>query len=123
MPDRPADAAPPKPGSRRAKAVALDYKPTDDAPRITATGKGAVAERIVAEAFAHGVAVREDPDLVEILAAFDIGSTIPVEAFGAVAEILHYLYMANRAMTARQPDFRPNPYRPSPAGPGGERRG
>lgn len=105
---------PEKPTQRRAKAVALDYKPADDAPKIVASGQGAVADRILAKAFESGVAVREDPELVDILAAYDIGSFIPAEAFVAVAEILHYLYLANRSLTAKQPDF---PRRAYPAAP------
>ena len=31
-------------------AVALAYEPGDDAPKILASGKGAVAEKIIAEA-------------------------------------------------------------------------
>ena len=49
-------------------AVALHYdKETGDAPVITATGKGAIAEQILSLAFKHGVKVREDADLVTIL--------------------------------------------------------
>ena len=60
-----------------------------------ASGHGFLAEKILQVAFAHGVKVREDADLVEILAAVDIDSEIPVEAFIAVAEILRYVYAAN----------------------------
>ena len=65
------------------------------APRVVATGKGAVAEQILEVAFAHGVKVRTDPDLAQILSAVEEGSVIPVEAFVAVAEILAYVYRAN----------------------------
>ena len=43
----------------------------------------------------EGVRVREDADLAEMLAAADIDTEIPVEAFIAVAEILRYVYAAN----------------------------
>jgi flagellar biosynthesis protein len=76
--------------------VALDHKPSEGAPRIVASGRGAVAERILDLAFAHGVKVREDAPLAEILAAVEIGEEIPLAAFAAVAEILFYLYQANR---------------------------
>lgn len=66
-----------------------------DTPRVVATGKGAVAEQILELAFAHGVKVRTDPDLAQILSAVEEGSIIPVEAFVAVAEILAYVYRAN----------------------------
>lgn len=87
------------PGNRddaQSKAVALSYEPeVRDAPRVVAKGKGAIAERILEIAFAAGVKVREDADLVEILQAVDLDSEIPVEAFRAVAEILAYVYRAN----------------------------
>lgn len=78
-------------------AVALTYDPSDKerAPSVLASGQGALAERILAEAEAHGIPVHKDADLVQILAATDIGEEIPVEAFIAVAEILRYVYEAN----------------------------
>ena len=60
-----------------------------------ATGRGWFAEKILEIAFANDVKVREDPDLAEMLAAVDLDSEIPVEAFIAVAEILRYVYAAN----------------------------
>ena len=87
-------AAPPKPPlEKQTTAVALDGGkggPT----RVVASGRGALAEAILAVAFEHGVKVREDADLVELLAAVDVDSPIPLEAFAAVAEILAYLYQA-----------------------------
>jgi len=81
---------------RTPTAVALRYdRDQDKVPRIVASGRGAIAERILELAFAHGVKVREDADLVEILAAVDVGQQIPVAAFAAVAEILFYIYRAN----------------------------
>lgn len=78
------------------KAVALKYhQESGDVPRITATGKGYVAEQILAIAFAHGVKVREDSELVDILSLLEVDSPIPVEAFAVVAEILAYVYQAN----------------------------
>jgi flagellar biosynthesis protein len=82
-------------------AVALDYKQADGrvdpkrAPRIAATGRGAVAEQILQIAFAKGIPVREDADLAQILSTLDVDSVIPVEALSAVAEILSYLYRLN----------------------------
>jgi flagellar biosynthesis protein len=91
------DAKPIRP--KRPIAVAVDYKPEtpDDLPRVTATGRGKVAERILKLAFASGVKVREDADLAQVLAAVEVDSVIPLEAFMAVAEILAYVYKANRS--------------------------
>ncbi|CAA7612782.1 EscU/YscU/HrcU family type III secretion system export apparatus switch protein [Magnetospirillum sp. UT-4] len=89
-------AAPPRPG--RAVAVALSFDPAeDDAPRVVASGRGALAEQILELAFATGVKVRTDPDLAQVLAAVEVDTLIPLEAFAAVAEILAYVYRANAA--------------------------
>lgn len=81
---------------RRQVAVALQYDPGQaDAPRVTASGKGALAEQILNLAFANGVKVRTDPDLAQVLAAVEVDTVIPIEAFAAVAEILAYVYRAN----------------------------
>jgi flagellar biosynthesis protein len=98
MPDTPPSATPP---GKSPKAVALAYDAaTDAAPKVVATGRGAVAEQIVRIALDRGVKVREDADLVEILAAIDVDSPIPLPAFAAVAEILAYMYRAERRAPA-----------------------
>lgn len=84
------------------KAVAIQYdRGTDAAPMVTASGKGHIAEQILAIAFARGIKVRQDADLVEVLSRIELDSPIPVEAFAAVAEILAYVYQANAAMKPR----------------------
>jgi flagellar biosynthesis protein len=91
----------PEPRPKPAIAVALDYKRPDGridekrAPRVAASGRGAVAEQILEIAFAKGIPVREDPDLAQILATLEVDSVIPVDALSAVAEILSYLYRLN----------------------------
>lgn len=82
--------------SKRTVAVALEYKPGESRlPSVTASGYGYIAEKILDLAFASGVKVRQDADLAEILAAVDLNSEIPPEAFAAVAEILSYIYQLN----------------------------
>ena len=81
------------------KAVAVEYdRAVDDAPRVTASGKGAIAEQILAVAFAQGIRVRKDADLVEVLSKVELDSPIPLEAFATVAEILAYVYNANACL-------------------------
>ncbi|MEK7246190.1 MAG: EscU/YscU/HrcU family type III secretion system export apparatus switch protein [Pseudomonadota bacterium] len=77
-------------------AVALKYDPaTEYAPKVVASGRGSIAEQILAIAFAKGIKVREDTDLVNLLSLIEIDSEIPIEAFAAVAEILAYIYRVN----------------------------
>ena len=91
-----AGASPAAAGRARQVAVALQYDPNQaDAPRVTASGKGELAEQILNLAFANGVKVRTDPDLAQVLAAVEVDTVIPIEAFAAVAEILAYVYRAN----------------------------
>lgn len=77
-------------------AVALNYERGKDlAPRMVAKGQGTIAEQIILVARQHGIEVRKDADLVQVLSALEIDSLIPVEAYAAVAEILSYVYRAN----------------------------
>lgn len=77
-------------------AVALTYdRGHDDVPILSAKGKGLIAEAIIALAQKHGIEVRQDSDLVQLLSKLDIDMPIPMEAYAAVAEILAYVYKAN----------------------------
>jgi flagellar biosynthesis protein len=83
-------------------AVALQYdKGKDNAPRVTAKGKGHIAEHIIELAREHGVEIREDADLATLLSKIEIDTPIPLEAYAAVAEILSYIYRANDGMKRR----------------------
>jgi flagellar biosynthesis protein len=82
--------------SRPDRAVALKYDRTAcTAPTVAARGTGELAERILALARANAVPVREDPDLLELLAACDLGAEIPAELYQAVAELLAFLHRLN----------------------------
>ncbi len=77
---------------KRRRAAALHYEHGDRAPRVTASGAGLVADRIVAEARAAGVPVRSDPALTEALSALELGSDVPEALWTAVAETLAWAY-------------------------------
>lgn len=80
-------------------AVSLKYEQEkDSAPRVTAKGKGYIAEQIIALAKAHDIEIRSDADLAQMLEKLDIDTPIPLEAYVAVAEILSYIYQKNDAM-------------------------
>lgn len=82
--------------SDRQTAVALKDRTLErQLPQVVAAGRGKIAEKILQLAFENDIKVREDSALVEILAAIELDSPIPTEAFGAVAEILSYIYRAN----------------------------
>lgn len=78
------------------KAVALQYDAAKrEAPEVVATGCGRIAEKIIELAEAHGVYIKQDPDLVEVLSKLDIGETIPPELYVVIAEILAFVYRVN----------------------------
>lgn len=83
-----------KPRPMQAVALRYDRQP-GGAPKVTASGQGEVARRIIAAAEAAGVDIVQDPDLLEVLGRIPLGEEIPAELFQAVAEILAFIYRVN----------------------------
>lgn len=81
-----------------ARAVALEYD-GKNAPRVTATGSGAIAQRIIEIARENGVPLREDPDLLTLLAKLELGDEIPRELYVTVAHVISWAYY----MTGKTP--------------------
>lgn len=78
------------------KAAALKYNPGETAPKITALGKGEIAERIIKTAKENDVPVFENSELVETLLSMDLGDEIPPELYNVVAEILVFISNIDR---------------------------
>ncbi len=89
--------------SQRQVAVALHYDPERlVAPQVIAKGWGHVAEEIKRLAAAHGVPMKQDEDLVTTLSKLEVGELIPEELYGAVAEVLAFLYRTNQLAGQRK---------------------
>ncbi|HBU85027.1 MAG TPA: FhlB domain-containing protein [Paenibacillus sp.] len=85
------------------KAVALKYVPGEsEAPVVVAKGRGKVAEAILDKAKENGVPVQEDAALVEVLSKLDLDEQIPSELYQLVAEVLTYIYRADRLASGRE---------------------
>ena len=81
---------------RQKKAVALKYdRQSDQAPKVTAKGKGIVAQKIIDLAMEHDIPIKDDPDLIEVLSNLEINQEIPSEIYVAVAELLAFVYSVN----------------------------
>ena len=78
------------------QAVVLSYDPDDDAPKVVATGKGALAEKIIEEAKQANVPVHKDSKLADTLSRLEIGELIPPELYEVVAEILVFVDQMDR---------------------------
>jgi len=83
------------------------------APRLVAKGAGLVAQRIREIAAEHGVPIIEAPPLTRAINKYvDLGDEIPTGLYGAVAEVLAYVYSLKAARDLG---------RPAPTVPGGDR--
>ncbi|HVS19006.1 MAG TPA: EscU/YscU/HrcU family type III secretion system export apparatus switch protein [Planctomycetota bacterium] len=85
------------------RAVALRYDGPagagrHDVPAVVAKGQARVAEAILDLARAHGVPVRSDRDLVALLAACDVGASVPAELYRSVAELILWVQRANERL-------------------------
>ena len=77
-------------------AVALTYDPDTDAPKVVATGKGVIAERIIQEAKDNKIPIHKDSKLADTLSKLEIGEMIPPELYEVVAEILVFVDQMDR---------------------------
>lgn len=72
-------------------AVAVSYEPGEAAPKILATGKGLIAEKIIEKAEENNVPLYKDNKLADTLSRLEIGDMIPPELYEAVAEVLVFV--------------------------------
>lgn len=94
-----AEIRPPRRGPRSAIAIRYDLA-KDRSPRLVAKGKGVIADRILDLAKEHGVPVHQDPELLEALARLDVQQEIPGELYQIMAEVLTFIYRANKKKAA-----------------------
>ena len=73
------------------KAAALKYDVGYEAPVVTASGAGFIAERILERAKKNSVPIVENKELTELLTKTEIGDSIPAELYDAVARVLAYV--------------------------------
>jgi len=76
---------------RPRRAAALRYE-GHGTPKVVASGRGKIAEKILEAAREAGVPIREDAALAEALAGLELGSEVPQELWVAVAEALAWAY-------------------------------
>ncbi|MES9900071.1 MAG: EscU/YscU/HrcU family type III secretion system export apparatus switch protein [Sedimenticola sp.] len=83
-------------------AVALNYD-GENAPRVTAKGRGELAEEILKLAEENGIPLEKDSELAAILAQIPLGEEIPEALYRAIAEVIAFAYMLTGK---RPPGFR-----------------
>lgn len=97
-------------------AVALHWD-GQSAPRVTAKGRGEVAQRILELARMHNVPVDQEPALIEVLAEVELGRQIPDKLFVAIAQVIAFAYSVRgqlpEHLLARRPDIAARNLKPS----------
>lgn len=92
------------PPDRLPRAVALSYDENDAAgglaPRVVASGEGAIAEAIIARAREFDIPIHESRELVAALMNFDLDQRIPAALYVAVAEVLVWAYRIEHGLDA-----------------------
>lgn len=73
------------------RAIALQYD-GENAPTVTATGEGALAEEIIRIAREHNIPLRQDADLTALLKDLQLGEEIPPVLYRVIAEVIAYAY-------------------------------
>ncbi|MCR4897374.1 MAG: EscU/YscU/HrcU family type III secretion system export apparatus switch protein [Lachnospiraceae bacterium] len=73
------------------QAIALEYDPGDQAPKVVASGRGLIAEKIIEKAKEADVPIHRDDKLADTLSRLEIGEMIPPELYEVVAEILIFV--------------------------------
>lgn len=73
------------------QAIALEYNPEEDAPKVIASGRGLIAKKIIEKAKESNVPVHRDDKLADTLSRLEIGDMIPPELYEVVAEILIFV--------------------------------
>lgn len=79
-----------EPSLRQAVALRYDRR---QAPRITASGGGETAERMLELARTHDVPIHEDAMLTASLSQIPLGEEIPATLYVAIAEVLAFVYL------------------------------
>lgn len=76
------------------RAIALQYD-GENAPVVTASGEGAIAEEILRIAREHKIPLREDALLAELLSDLSLGEEIPPMLYRVIAEVIAYAYLVS----------------------------
>ncbi|UQB42982.1 EscU/YscU/HrcU family type III secretion system export apparatus switch protein [Thiomicrospira microaerophila] len=75
-------------------AISLEYA-GDSAPRVSAKGSGFIAEQILEIAKQHGIPIKQDAELTELLSQVELNQEIPPVLYEAVVQVLVFAYQVS----------------------------
>ncbi|MGL1934718.1 MAG: EscU/YscU/HrcU family type III secretion system export apparatus switch protein [Fibrobacterales bacterium] len=78
-------------------AIALKHEQGEGAPpQVIASGKGLIAEQMVAIAKEEDIPIHKDDAMAEMLSELELDDYIPPELFEGVAKVLAFIYKIDR---------------------------
>ncbi|NRP28709.1 Flagellar biosynthetic protein FlhB [Marinobacterium sp. xm-d-420] len=77
--------------SKESIAIALEYG-QNEAPVVTAKGRGELAKKIIEAARQAGVPIHRDEDFNALLEMLEMDQEVPESLYRVVAEVLAYSY-------------------------------
>ncbi len=79
-------------------AVALKYEEDGEleAPIIVASGRGEIAEKILATARQENIPVYQEPSLAQVLTSLELGTEIPPELYQAAAQVIAFVWQLDK---------------------------
>lgn len=77
-------------------AVAISYDPVESAPKVIASGRGYIADKIIQRAKEEEIPIHQNDKLANTLSNVEIGDMIPPELYEVVAEILVFVDKLDR---------------------------
>ncbi len=79
------------------KAAAMTYnKESQAAPKVVASGKGVIAQKIIEKAKIFDVPIFQNEALVNSLVDLEIGEEIPPKLYNAVVEVFVWLHKTEK---------------------------
>ncbi len=74
-------------------AISIEYESASSgAPKVTAKGKGYIAEEIIQKATELGIPIQKDTALVGLLSQVELNHEIPEELYESIVQVLIFAY-------------------------------
>lgn len=72
-------------------ATALEYDTKEEVPKVVASGKGHVAEKIIEQGKKEDIQIYQDKELANLMKNLDVGEQIPPSLYNVVAQVLVFV--------------------------------
>lgn len=72
-------------------ATAITYEEKEQVPKVVASGKGHVAEKIIEEGKKENITIYKDKELANLMKNLDVGEQIPPSLYNVVAQVLVFV--------------------------------